>query len=36
MQGGGNTAYGHPDMPTFRFTRADARALVSYLRSIEQ
>jgi cytochrome c len=27
---------GHPDMQTFRFTRADARALVSYLRSIEQ
>jgi mono/diheme cytochrome c family protein len=26
---------GHPDMPTYRFTRADARALVAYLRSIE-
>jgi mono/diheme cytochrome c family protein len=25
----------HPDMPTFRFTREDARALVSYLRSIQ-
>lgn len=26
---------GHPDMPTFRFTRDDARALVAYLRSIQ-
>ncbi len=26
---------GHPDMPTFRFTRQDARALVAYLRSIQ-
>jgi cytochrome c len=26
---------GHPDMPTFRFTREDARALVAYLRSIQ-
>ncbi len=26
---------GHPDMPTFRFTREDARALTAYLRSIE-
>ena len=25
---------GHPDMPTFRFTREDANALVSYLRAI--
>jgi len=25
----------HPDMPTFRFTREDARALVLYLRSIQ-
>jgi mono/diheme cytochrome c family protein len=25
----------HPDMPTFRFTREDARALLLYLRSIE-
>jgi mono/diheme cytochrome c family protein len=25
----------HPDMPTFRFTREDARALVAYLRSIQ-
>jgi mono/diheme cytochrome c family protein len=25
---------GHPDMPTFRFTREDARALTAYLRSI--
>jgi mono/diheme cytochrome c family protein len=25
---------GHPDMPTFRFTRDDARALIAYLRSI--
>jgi cytochrome c len=26
---------GHPDMPTFRFSREDARALTAYLRSIE-
>ena len=26
---------GHPDMPTFRFTREDAGALVGYLRSIQ-
>ena len=26
---------GHPDMPTFRFTREDARALLMYLRSIQ-
>jgi len=26
---------GHPDMPTFRFTRGDARAFVAYLRAIE-
>ena len=26
---------GHPDMPTFRFTRDDARALVAYLRSVQ-
>ena len=25
----------HPDMPAFRFTRPDARALVLYLRSIQ-
>jgi mono/diheme cytochrome c family protein len=25
----------HPDMPSFRFTREDARALVFYLRSIQ-
>ena len=25
----------HPDMPTFRFTREDARAFVAYLRSIQ-
>jgi mono/diheme cytochrome c family protein len=25
----------HPDMPTFRFMREDARALVAYLRSIQ-
>jgi cytochrome c len=25
----------HPDMPTFRFTREDARALLMYLRSIQ-
>ena len=27
---------GHADMPTFRFTREDARALVSYLRAIQR
>lgn len=26
---------GHPDMPMFRFTREDARALTAYLRSIQ-
>jgi cytochrome c len=26
---------GHPDMPMFRFTRDDARALTAYLRSIQ-
>jgi cytochrome c len=26
---------GHPDMPTFRFSREDARALIAYLRSIQ-
>jgi len=26
---------GHPDMPTFRFTREDSRAFVLYLRSIQ-
>lgn len=26
---------GHPDMPTFRFTRDDARALIAYLRSVQ-
>jgi len=26
---------GHPDMPTFRFSREDARALVAYLREIQ-
>jgi cytochrome c len=26
---------GHPDMPTFRFARQDARALVAYLRFIQ-
>ncbi len=25
----------HPDMPSFRFSRADARAVVAYLRSIQ-
>src|SRR5262245_13041013 len=25
----------HPDMPTFRFTREDARALLLYLRSVQ-
>jgi cytochrome c len=27
---------GHPDMPTFRFSREDARALTAYLRTIQQ
>jgi cytochrome c len=31
-----NLTSGHPDMPTFRFTRDDARALVAYLRSIQR
>jgi hypothetical protein len=26
----------HPDMPTFRFTRRDARAVTAYLSSIQQ
>lgn len=26
---------GHPDMPTFRFTRQDAHAFVAYLRAIQ-
>jgi cytochrome c len=26
---------GHPDMPTFRFRREDARAFVRYIRSIQ-
>jgi mono/diheme cytochrome c family protein len=26
---------GHPDMPTFRFTREDARAFLLYLRSVQ-
>lgn len=26
---------GHPDMPMFRFTREDARALAAYLRSTQ-
>ena len=26
---------GHPDMPTFRFSRTDARALTAYLLSIQ-
>ena len=26
---------GHPDMPTFRFTREDARAFMLYVRSIQ-
>jgi cytochrome c len=25
----------HPDMPTFRFSREDARAFIAYLRSIQ-
>jgi cytochrome c len=27
---------GHPDMPTFRFSREDARALTAYLRAIQE
>jgi cytochrome c len=27
---------GHPDMPTFRFGRDDARAFIAYLRSIQR
>ena len=27
---------GHPDMPMFRFSREDARALTAYLRSIQR
>jgi cytochrome c len=27
---------GHPDMPTFRFTRDDARNLIAYLRSLQE
>jgi cytochrome c len=27
---------GHPDMPTFRFGRDDARAFITYLRSIQR
>jgi mono/diheme cytochrome c family protein len=30
-----NLTSGHPDMPTFRFTRDDAQALIAYLRSIQ-
>jgi cytochrome c553 len=26
---------GHPDMPTFKFSRNDARMLIAYLRSIQ-
>lgn len=26
----------HPDMPTFRYTRDDARAFIAYLRSIQR
>jgi hypothetical protein len=29
-------ASGHPDMPTFRFRREDARALTAYLRFIQE
>ena len=25
----------HPDMPTFRFSREDARAFIAYLRSVQ-
>jgi mono/diheme cytochrome c family protein len=31
----GHFSSGHPDMPTFHFTRNDARALIAYLRSIQ-
>jgi cytochrome c len=31
----GHFSSGHPDMPTFHFTRNDARALTAYLRSIQ-
>ena len=31
-----NLTSGHPDMPTFRFARDDAKALVAYLRSIQR
>lgn len=31
----GHFSSGHPDMPTFHFTRNDARALTVYLRSIQ-
>src|SRR5262245_16949478 len=27
---------GHPDMPTFRFGRDDARAFIAYLRSVQR
>jgi mono/diheme cytochrome c family protein len=27
---------GHPDMPTFRFSREDASALTAYLRTIQR
>jgi cytochrome c len=27
---------GHPDMPTFRFTRDDAQNMIAYLRSIQE
>jgi mono/diheme cytochrome c family protein len=28
-------ASGHPDMPMFRFSRADAQAVVAYLRAVQ-
>ena len=31
----GGLTSGHLDMPTFRFTREDARAFIAYLRSIQ-
>jgi cytochrome c len=31
----GGLISGHPDMPMFRFTRDDARALTAYLRAIQ-
>jgi cytochrome c len=31
----GGLMSGHPDMPTFRFTRSDARAFIAYLRFIQ-